>query len=300
MARYINKYATLTDYTKETDARNALGETVSLIKELDSVRYDNGNVGPTPPGPSYNYIILQNFLDGHTIGTPIPGGNGYSDFYNKYPADISTLWYAVEDWSNTNLVSTTPGDQLLYSENGFDFSKYGLTDGQIPFGFCKCYNIYDGAGYANVTLPSSWTLETWFYSPLGDGESTDPFWGSFFEIGPSYPNLIRLFVETNSISLHAMGDELFDVSKTVTNQAWHHVALSCDGTNLYVLYDGELIGTVAIASVSGLSSMLASAVKVMVNVDSSDSGANTLWYAQLALCDSCKWTSDYEVPKEAY
>lgn len=42
MARYINKYATLTDYTEETDARNALGETVSLIKELDSVHYDKG------------------------------------------------------------------------------------------------------------------------------------------------------------------------------------------------------------------------------------------------------------------
>lgn len=52
MARYINKYATLTDYTEETDARNALGETVSLIKELDSVHYDKGNVGPGPgPGP---------------------------------------------------------------------------------------------------------------------------------------------------------------------------------------------------------------------------------------------------------
>lgn len=255
------------------------------------------NVGPTPPAPSYNYVILQNFLDGHTIGTPISDSD-HSDFYNQYPADISTLWYTVEDWSDTNLVSTTPGDQLLYSENGFDFSKYGLPAGQVPFGFCNGKKS-DGAGYANITLPSEWTLETWFYSPLS-GEYSDPFWGSFFEIGPSYPNLIRLFVETNSISLHAMGDELFDVSKTVTNQAWHHVALTCDGTNLYTFYDGELIGTVAIASVSGLSAMLASAVKVMVNVDSNGNGANTLWYAQLALCDSCKWTEDFEVPKVAY
>ena len=97
-----------------------------------------------------------------------------------------------------------------------------------------------------------------------------------------------------------MGDELFDVSKTVTNQAWHHVALSCDGTNLYTFYDGELVGTVAIASVSGLSTMLASALKVMVNVDSGGYGANELWYAQLALCDSCKWTDDFTPSKEAY
>jgi hypothetical protein len=248
------------------------------------------------PAPSYNYIILQNFLDGHTIGTPISDSD-HSDFYNKYPADIGTLWYNAEDWSDTNLVSTTPGAKLLYSENGFDFSKYGLPAGQIPFGFCKCYDIYDGAGYANITLPSEWTLESWFYSPLGSG---DPFWGSFFDIGPSYPNLIRLYVDTNSISLFAMDNEVLDVSKTVTNQAWHHVALSCDGTNLYTFYDGELIGTVAIASVSGLSAMLASAVKVMVNVDANGNGSNTLWYSQLALCDSCKWTDDFTPSKEAY
>lgn len=235
-------------------------------------------------------------MDGHTIGTPISDSD-HSDFYNTYPADLSTLWYNVEDWSDTNLVSTTAGDQLLYSDNSFDFSKYGLTAGQVPFGFCKGYDIYDGAGYANITLPSEWTLETWFYSPLGSG---DPFWGSFFEIGPSYPNLIRLFVETNSISLHAMDNEVFDVTKTVTNQSWHHVALSCDGTNLYTFFDGELIGTVAIASVTGLSTMLASAVKVMVNVDSNGNGSNELWYAQLALCDSCKWTDDFTPSKEAY
>jgi hypothetical protein len=134
-----------------------------------------------------------------------------------------------------------------------------------------------------------------FYAP-----NNDPWWGSFFEIKTDSSNSIKLFINSDSISLFAMNSEVINISKTVTNQTWHHVALSCDGSNLYLFYDGELLGTVVIASVSGLSAMLSSALKVMVNVDSSGSGANTIWYAQLALCDACKWTADFTVPTVAY
>ena len=269
---------------------------VSVNGEQVGVNNEGFGINDNPsPTPGYNYIILQNFLDGHTIGTPIPGDSSYSDFYNTYPSDISTLWYSVDDWSDNNLVSTTAGDQLLYSDNSFDFSKYGLTTGQVPFGFCKIYDIYHGAGYDNITLPSEWTFESWFYTP-----NNDPWYGSFFEIGPDDSNLIKLFIYSGSISLFAMNNEVINISKTVTSQAWHHVSLSCDGTNLYLFYDGELLGTVAIASVSGLSTMLASALKVMVNVDSGGYGANSVWYAQIALCDECKWTDDFVPPKYAY
>lgn len=252
----------------------------------------------TPPSPSYNYIILQNFLDGHTIGTPISGG-GYSDFYNTYPTDISLLWYSESDWSDTNLVSTTAGSQLLYSENGFDFSKYELPAGQIPFGFCKGYDVFNGAGYDNITLPSNWTIESWFYSPAIN-DNNQGWYGSFFDIGPNSSDTISLFINSGSISLHILNNQVLEITKNVAVQTWHHIALSCDGTNLYLLYDGELLGTVAIASVSGLSAMLASAVKVLVNVDSNGYGCNAVWYAQLALCDECKWTNDYDLPKVAY
>lgn len=67
------------------------------------------------------------------------------------------------------------------------------------------------------------------------------------------------------------------------------------------------------SSVTDMSYMLSGCTKVQsgalalyqhastqANPPTEHGGANTLWYAQLALCDSCKWTEDFEVPKVAY
>jgi hypothetical protein len=84
-------------------------------------------------------------------------------------------------------------------------------------------------------------------------------------------------------------------------EQWHHFALSCDGTNLYVFIDGNLLGTIVIANINGLAEFLTTAMKeIDVVVDDFDRGQSCVYLAQLALCDSCKWTSDYELPKEAY
>ena len=45
MAKWVNKYPNSTGYEAETDARNALGKTVSLVLNPRTLHYDKGNGG---------------------------------------------------------------------------------------------------------------------------------------------------------------------------------------------------------------------------------------------------------------
>lgn len=268
------------------------------------------------PAPSYNYIILQNFLNGHTIGTPI-SEEDYSDFNNTYPADKSAIgWTWESNWSDTNLVSTTAGSQLLYTEAGFDFSKYGLTTGQIPFGFINAdWEWHMGAGYRDITLPTEFTYEVWFNNPNNDWE------GTFTAFYKENWDALKIVMDDERTYI-MFGDTIFSVDRyepqgggyiyepdqatyekafPLSAGQWHHFALSCDGTNLYVFIDGKLLGNIVIANINGLAEFLTTAMKeIDVVVDDFDRGQSCVYLAQLALCDSCKWTSDFELPKEAY
>jgi hypothetical protein len=272
---------------------------------------------PAPPAPSYNYVLLQNFLDGHTIGTPISEAD-YSDFNNTYPSDKSAIGYGWSDsWSDTNLVSTTAGTQLLYSEARFDFSKYGLTTGQLPFGYTNVNGSwYMGAGYRDITLPTEFTYEVWFNSPANDWEGT--FIAFFKEnwdalkIVLSDAQMSIMFDDTifevdrykpsgSSDYAYEPDQETFEKAFPIIAGSWYHFALSCDGTNLYVFINGNLLGTIVIANVNGLAEFLATAMKeIDVVVDDFDRGQSCVYLAQLALCDSCKWTADFTVPTVAY
>ena len=62
MAKYINKYATLSDYTADSSARDSLGRTVSLIA-LDGKMHYDGKMNPLGLSP---FTIRCKFKSGYT------------------------------------------------------------------------------------------------------------------------------------------------------------------------------------------------------------------------------------------
>ena len=61
----------------------------------------------------------------------------------------------------------------------------------------------------------------------------------------------------------------------------------------------DVVGTVVIADVTGLAEFLASTLELRFNeayVYNNNTYHNATWYAQIAVCKSCKWTADYKRP----
>jgi hypothetical protein len=96
---------------------------------------------------------------------------------------------------------------------------------------------------------------------------------------------------------------------------WHHYAISVDSSNMYFFIDGKKAGQRALADNVTIESHDAEPVSIThtlgeflamtsdalviegynYNQESWDGGI-----AQVAVCDSCKWTADFEVPTVAY
>lgn len=265
-------------------------------------------VAPEPgpePAPSYEYIILQNFLTDHTIGTP-ESGTGYSPFYGTYPSDKASIGWDSK-WMDTithygvtgSIVDTTPGARLVFedpdSTKRFDFSQYGIALGRLPFGYLDISsNNVKGAAYANVSLPQEFTIEAWYLN-------TDSY--------NSYVKFLNLYSASLDKKLEvaaSWNNATFASTQIYSNwnaytplRSWNHVALTCDGTNLYIFANGTKVGTVVIANVTGLAEFLASTLELRFNeayVAGSYTYHNATWYAQIAVCKSCKWTSDFKRP----
>ena len=265
-------------------------------------------VAPEPepePAPSYEYIILQNFLTGHTIGTP-ESGTGYSQFYNTYPSDKASIGWDSK-WVDTithygvtgSIVDTTPDAQLVFEDSDmtkrFDFSQYGIALGRLPFGYLDISsNNVKGAAYANVSLPQEFTIEAWYLN-------TDSY-DSYVKFLNLYSATLdkKLEVSANWKNATFAGTTIYsNVNAYTPLNSWNHVAITCDGTNLYIFVNGTKVGTVVIADVTGLAEFLASTLELRFNeayIYNNNTYHNATWYAQIAVCKSCKWTADFKKP----
>jgi hypothetical protein len=324
MARYINKYATLTDYNGEADARNALGDTVSLIKELDSVHYDKGNVGPTPgpgPTPSYNYILLNNFI------TPMPeprkpyesqGVSSSDNFINTVPSE----W--PDSYQTNDLVLSTHGDQLLDDASTIDFSSKNIPAG-TPFGIVTSDScpLGEGPSYAisSSSVSNGCTIEMWYKSSY-TWNVQDNAWlvsiGHKNGISDAYPKLL-LTINGNNMSGYAESIPEYyamlrlstesntrgtDYNATVSidwaNGIWHHYALTYDASTNFVHFflDGHKV-----KSITDATNDIRELFTTVSYIDFLSSNGSDLpkgRTAQIAVCDQCKWTEDFEVPTVAY
>ena len=62
MAKWVNKYPNSTGYESETEARDALGKTVSLVLNPRTLHYDKGNGGGVVL-PAYT--VRLKYVDGY-------------------------------------------------------------------------------------------------------------------------------------------------------------------------------------------------------------------------------------------
>lgn len=82
------------------------------------------------PTPSYEYVILQNFVAGHSIGTP-----SFGELITKVPDDWEALWQY--DSNLTMFDDTTAGASLIDNRSPIDCSKYGINSG-TPVATISC------------------------------------------------------------------------------------------------------------------------------------------------------------------
>jgi hypothetical protein len=159
-------------------------------------------------------------------------------------------------------------------------------------------NNVKGAAYANVSLPQEFTIETWYLN-------TD-YYNSSVKFLSLYSASLdkKLEVAASWNNATFAGTQIYSNWNAYTPlKSWNHVALTCDGTNLYIFANGVKVGTVVIANVSGLAEFLASTLELRFNeayVYNNTTYHNATWYAQIAVCKSCKWTADYKRPYISY
>ena len=318
MARYINKYPTMTDYTEDTDARDALGKTVSLISSIGSVHYDKGNVGPIPPGPGptpgYNYVFMNQFIS--PMPEPIHPYEELPDKCDNFENVVPASWDS--NYQSNELVSDIPGAQMLDSDTPIDFSGKGISSG-TPCGIVTSDScpLDEGPTYAITagSLGNGCTIELWYKSDRTITQENNAW-------------LIRVGVENNnarSLLLSMEGrpieeySPIFEYSATLRlsngstsknyNQTietnwldgnWHHYAMTYDSTAQVVHFflDGHKAITIDDAA-NTLQDIFTNAA----HVDFAPNNGYEIQkgrFAQIAVCNECKWTEDFTVPTVAY
>ena len=96
-------------------------------------------VGPGP-SPSYDYVLLQNFIDGHSIGEPVDYNDDFPNWHDHW---VDTVLYDDSDhadytWCDNyddmqrsdyklNLLSTLVGDKTIDTRTPVDFSNYNIS-----------------------------------------------------------------------------------------------------------------------------------------------------------------------------
>lgn len=311
---------------------------------------------PTPP--SFEYVILQNFVTGHDIGTP--DLNNGSSWVSTIQNDswYGTNYMGLETYGG-NLLSSTVGDASIDTSTPLDFSKYGINGG-TPFSVITC----NGDDYSTRVAFSTQNLEAFpltmeiFACGRPSEEDEDyvadtmgpvPVFtiGNYASTNPYTPKPNLSFcVDTNAgyagedsvifvkadIGLaydkSTEGQELIGItywdpgmSRSMNRwlAQWHHYALSIDNDNMYMFVDGSLKGTISLSTQLNFSytdgsfaivqynktlreflSEIDMSLVYVKNASNSNGGTFDARFAQFAVCQSCKWTSDFTVPTEAY
>lgn len=319
---------------------------MSIVSHYMLLSAIKGSVPPTPPTPTYEYEILQNFIEGHSIGEPSEDKDPWiTQVLSEEDYDTNWLVYTTE-----NLVDTTVGAALIDSRNPLDFSKYNVSSG-TPYGI-STNNYDDEHCEVDFEFTSSLypiTVETFafarsyeeYFETYGSeriisigscGNAFNPKTNIYLEIntngneinvgicGGLVPyqaqTLISIDCSTDE-DIHTRNDDM-DLSYWLVN--WHHYALTINNNNLYLFLDGKLKGTVALNTQcefdvqkyngsafviehrSGTLKQMLDSMDNVIFIKGNNLNHETFdgAYAQLAVCNQCKWTSDFTPPTEAY
>lgn len=278
------------------------------------------------PSPiyTYNYILLVNFIDQDIFPDTVEGNNALHECNTKEKFDTYSEEYA-DLYETSYFGSDSPSSILLDNRCPVDFSSKGVS-GNTPFGICALDDDYSYHHRYTSVIPANsvFTYELWYAAATGDYQDSQspayPALGAFQVSGSrGYFQLSLEVAETSgdtgaeyfSVNVKMaefdqdvdskvlekkfyVTEETYDTVQASFKQ-WHHYAVTCDGTNLRLFFDGELAGTY---NNSNLPSLIGGADLVFWP------GFNEIpsygRFAQIAVCDECKWTSDFTVPTVAY
>ena len=202
---------------------------------------------------------------------------------------------------------------LMHCENlNSEFSSATITNNgatvstdQHKFGSKSLY--FNKNSYVSIGIPSqnNYTIEFWAY-PVGD--NTGGWYptlvsstahanngGTYIHIDDGsysrYP-VCRVNSSSNSENTGGYG------SAIITRGAWHHIAICKSGNSHYFFLDGTLIKTVNQSNPHSITTWYIGALR-------GGSGMISGCYYQgyideIAISSTCKWTSAFNVPTEAY
>jgi hypothetical protein len=223
-------------------------------------------------------VVLQNFVAGHSIGTPSVG-----ELVTTVPDDWESLWQDADNLSMFD--NKTPEAALIDNRSPIDFSKYGINTG-TPVATISCDNeggwIFAGFNIDNGNLSYPLTVETFFtcrepyhmnsnfIAIIGNDRhfvqnDNDLFIGLCLSTG-TYDDdkYCRVYLTNNDMVYHKLAnfnpDEVGEpidneghipegkIGMTTWLNSWHHFAITIDTSNLYVFVDGKCYATIPLSN----------------------------------------------------
>jgi hypothetical protein len=234
------------------------------------------------PTPSYEYVLLQNFVAGHSIGTP-----SFGELVTTVPDDWESLWQS--DSNLTMFDDKAEGASLIDNRNPIDCSKYGINSG-TPVTTISCNNeggwIVAGFDIDNGNLSYPLTAETFFtcrepynmnthfimiignenyFYPDDSDAANNLFIGLCLSTG-TYDDhkYCTVYLTNNHMIYHRIAnfnpDEVGEpidndghvpagkIAITTWLNSWHHFAITIDTSNLYVFVDGKCYATIPLSN----------------------------------------------------
>lgn len=202
---------------------------------------------------------------------------------------------------------------LMHCENlNDDFSSATITNSgatvstdQHKFGSKSLY--FNGNSYVSIGIPSqnNYTIEFWAY-PVGDNTggwyptvmsstSHTDSGGTYMHIdddGYSEYPVCRVNSSSGSGNTGGYG------STVITRGQWHHIAICKSGSSHYFFLDGTLMQTVNQSNPHTITAWYIGGLR---------GGSNMVggcyyegYIDEIAISSTCKWTSAFNVPTEAY
>lgn len=272
--------------------------------------------------PFVEYLLLENFLDSRVGPSPAPDTSYPSAWTTTVPQMAPTpsdpsvsdweIGYWPEEYDHTNLLSSTAGERFVDTRTPVDFSDLGV-EGGTPFALKSSLGDYEGGFMYGPfsTLKAGtdgFTMECWYANPTVEFtiygpnalmylQSQDGNDVMQFTVHPNLNGKMRVQLIDGSWN-ETIPDIEVDVSNSPDDGSWHHYAVTCDGTKLYVFFDGTKVGDITLTTAQ--KAWLDGLVMLRVASNNMNDVPDYGRFAQVAFTSECKWTADFTPSDKAY
>ena len=272
--------------------------------------------------PFVEYLLLENFLDSRVGPSPDPSTSYPSAWTTTVPQMAPTpsdpsvsdweIGYWPEEYDHTNLLSSTAGDRFVDTRTPVDFSDIGV-EGGTPFALKSSLGDYEGGfKYGPFSTlkagTDGFTMECWYANPTVEFTIYGPNALMYlqsksgndvmqFTVHPNLNGKMRVQLIDGSWN-ETIPDIEVDVSNSPDDGSWHHYAVTCDGSKLYVFFDGTKVGDITLTAAQ--KAWLDGLVMLRVASNNMNDVPDYGRFAQVALTSECKWTADFTPSDKAY